>query len=65
MSPQHQTYHQIQSEDCVSLASLKQRNYSVHEIDSIVGRSASTISRELRRSASTSQYNSTAAQQSC
>ena len=65
MSPQPRTYRQLQPEDRVTLASLKQQNYSVREIASVLGRSASTISRELRRNASTAQYSSTAAQQSC
>jgi IS30 family transposase len=49
----------------VTLASLKQQNYSVREIARVLARSASTISRELRRNASAGQYSSAAAQQSC
>lgn len=66
MSPQPRTYRQLQPEDRVTLASLKQQNFSVREIASALGRSASTISRELRRNTSSAgQYSSTAAQQSC
>ena len=50
----------------VTLASLKQQNYSVREIASVLGRSASTVSRELRRNAcAADQYGSAAAHQSC
>ena len=59
------TYHQLQPEDRVTLASLKQQNFGVREIARMLGRSASTISRELRRNADAGQYGSTAAQQSC
>lgn len=65
MSPQPRTYRQLQPEDRVTLASLKQQNYSVREIARVLARSASTISRELRRNASAGQYSSAAAQQSC
>lgn len=65
MSPQPRTYRQLQPEDRVTLASLKQQNYSVREIASVLGRSASTVSRELRRNASTGHYGSAAAQHSC
>ena len=65
MSSQPRTYRQLQPEDRVTVASLQQQNYSVREIASVVGRSASTISRELRRNATAGQYSSTAAQQSC
>ena len=65
MSPQPRTYRQLQPEDRVTLASLKQQHYSVREIASVLGRSASTISRELRRNASMGQYSSASAQQSC
>lgn len=65
MSLQPRTYRQLQPEDRVTLASLKQQNYSVREIADVLGRLASTISRELRRNASTVQYSSMSAQQSC
>ncbi len=41
MSPQPRTYSQLQPEDRVTLASLKQQNCSVREIASVLGRSAS------------------------
>ena len=65
MSPQPRTYRQLQPEDRVTLASLRQQNCSVREIASVLGHSASTISRELRRNATDGQYSSTAAQQTC
>ena len=65
MSPQPRTYRQLQPEDRVTLASLKQQNYSVREIASVLGRSASTISRELRRNTGTDPYGSAAAHQCC
>lgn len=65
MSPQPRTYRQLQPEDRVTLASLNQQNYSVREIASVLGRSASTISRELHRNASAGQYSSSSAQHSC
>jgi IS30 family transposase len=43
MSPQPRTSRQLQPEDRVTLASLKQQNCSVREIASVLGRSASTI----------------------
>lgn len=49
MSPQPRIYRHLQPEYRVTLSSLKQHNYSVLEIASVLGRSASTISRELCR----------------
>jgi IS30 family transposase len=65
MLPQPRTYRQLQPEDRVTLASLKQQNYSVRAIASVLGRSASTISREVRRNACADQYGSVVAHQSC
>lgn len=65
MSPQPRTYRQLQPEDRVTLASLKQQHYSVRKIASVLGRSASTVSRELRRNASAGHYGSATAQHSC
>lgn len=65
MSPQPRTYRQLQPEERVTLASLRQQNYSVRQIASVLGRSASTISRELHRNAPAGQYSSTAVQQTC
>ena len=49
----------------MSLASLKQQNHGVRQIARVLGRSASTVSRELRRNACADQYGSAAAQQAC
>lgn len=65
MSRQLRTYSQLQPEDRVTLASLKQQNHSVREIARVLGRSASTVSRELRRNTRADQYGSVAAQQAC
>ena len=60
MSPQLRTYSQLQPKDRVTLVSLKQQN-SVREIASVLGRSASTVSRELRHNASAGHYGSATA----
>lgn len=65
MSPQSRIYRQLQLGDCVTLASLKQQDCSVSEITSVLDRSASTISRELCRNASTGHYGSATALHSC
>lgn len=54
-------YQQLQPEDRVTLASLTQQKYSIRAIGKVLGRSASTISRELRRNAQPSSYASTPA----
>lgn len=59
------SYSHLQPEDRVTLASLKQQNYSVRAMARVLGRPASTISRELRRNATGGQYGSAAAQQAC
>ena len=51
MSSRPRIYRQLQPEDRVTLASLRQQNHSVREIARVFGRSASTVSRELRRNA--------------
>lgn len=51
-------YHQLQPEDRVTIASLKQQNYSVRAIARQLHRSPGTISRELQRNASSSGYGS-------
>ena len=58
MSQQPRIYRQLQPEDRVTLASLKQQNYSVREIASVLSRSASTIAVNC---AATPQLASTAA----
>ena len=42
-------YRQLRYEERVKLAELKQNHYSIGKIASVLGRSKSTISRELRR----------------
>lgn len=44
-------YQQLQPEERVTLASLAQQKYSVRAMAQVLGRSPSTISRELRRNA--------------
>ena len=59
-SPCH--YHQLQPEDRVTIASLKQQNYSVRAIARQLRRSPTTISRELQRNSNPSGYGSAQAQ---
>jgi IS30 family transposase len=54
-------YQQLQPEDRVTLASLIQQKFTVREIALVLGRSPSTISRELLRNAQPAGYASTAA----
>ena len=54
-------YQQLQPEDRVTLASLIQQKYTVRDIALVLGRSPSTISRELLRNAQPAGYASTAA----
>jgi IS30 family transposase len=54
-------YQQLQPEDRVTLASLTQQRYSVRAMAQVLGRSPSTISRELRRNAQPAGYASTLA----
>lgn len=55
-------YHQLQPEDRVTIASLKQQNHSVRAIARQLQRSPATISRELQRNACPSGYGSAQAQ---
>lgn len=55
------SYQQLQPEDRVTLASLVQQQYSVRAMAQVLGRSPSTISRELRRNAQPAGYASTPA----
>ena len=59
-SPSH--YHQLQPEDRVTIASLKQQNYSVRAIARQLRRSPTTISRELQRNGNPFGYGSAQAQ---
>lgn len=64
MSASRSPYRQLQSEDRLTIASLLQQRYSVRGIARILGRCASTISREIaRNSVSVQGYASRPAQQ--
>ena len=66
MLPRPATYTQLQPEDRVTLASLKQQGLGIRAMASVLGRNASTISRELQRNtALTGRYGSALAQQAC
>ena len=54
-------YQQLQPEDRVTLASLAQQKYTVRGMAQVLGRSPSTISRELRRNAQPAGYASATA----
>lgn len=54
-------YRQLQPEDRVTLASLAQQKYSVRAMAHVLGRSPSTISRELRLNRQPTGYASTSA----
>ena len=58
-STTQRSYQQLQPEDRVTLASLVQQKYSIRAIAQVLGRSPSTISRELRRNALPTGYAST------
>jgi IS30 family transposase len=65
MRTSHKNYHQLQPEDRVTLASLKQQSYSIRAMARVLNRPPSTISRELRRNSTEGQYASVQAQQTC
>jgi IS30 family transposase len=66
MWPRPRTYIQLQLEDRVTLASLKQRGFGIRAMARVLDRSASTISRELQcNSTATGRYGSAHAQQAC
>jgi transposase, IS30 family len=56
------TYTHLQPEERITLASLKQQGYSLRSIAAFLGRSASTLSRELCRNAGPQGYTSRQAQ---
>ena len=58
-------YQHLQPEDRVTIASLRQQNFSIREIASQLGRAPATISRELRRNGCSSGYASSVAQSQC
>ena len=55
-TPSAMRYQQLQPEDRVTLASLVQQKYSVRGMAQILGRSPSTVSRELRRNSQPAGY---------
>ena len=55
-------YRQLQPEDRVTLAALRQQGQSLRQIGAVLGRSPGTLSRELRRNAKSGEYLSGAAQ---
>ena len=64
MSASRSPYSQLQPEDRLTIASLLQQRYSVRGIARVLGRCASTISREIARNSVSGQgYASTPAQQ--
>ena len=66
MQSTSKSYEQLQPEDRVTLASLRQQNVGVRAIARLLGRAASTISRELRRnSCHEGRYSSATAQRQC
>lgn len=56
---------QLQPEDRMTIASLKQQNYSIRQIGSMLQRSASTVSGELSRNSELGTFASVSVQQSC
>jgi transposase, IS30 family len=59
------SYQQLQPEDRMTLASLRQQNFSLRAIARVLGRAPSTISREIDRNASQGRYASVVAQRTC
>ena len=59
------SYKQLQPENRMTIASLKQQNYSIRQIADMLQRSALTVSRELSRNSELGNYTSVSAQQSC
>ncbi len=58
-------YTHLQPEDRLTLASLRQQGFSQRAIARLLGRSPSTICRELRRNSSSAGYTSKPAQATC
>lgn len=65
MQTPFKTYRQLQPEDRVTLASLRQQGRGIRAIAEVLGRSPSTISRELRRNACDALYASSTARVRC
>lgn len=55
-------YRQLQAEERVTLAALRQQGMSLRQIGAVLDRSPATLSRELRRNAQAGEYASRAAQ---
>jgi IS30 family transposase len=58
-------YKQLQPEDRMTIASLRQQNFSIRRIAMVLQRSPSTISREATRNSEQGTYASVSSQQSC
>jgi IS30 family transposase len=58
-------YQQLQSEDRMTIPSLRQQNFSIRRIAEVLERSPATVSRKLRRNSDEGVYASVSAQQSC
>ncbi len=58
------TYRQLQPEDRVTMAAMKQQNYSASAMARVLGRPVCTITRELKRNSTGASYASTQAQAS-
>jgi len=65
MHPTSPHYRHLQPEDRMTLASLKQQNYSIRAMARVLHRSPCTINRELSRNADASGYASSQAQKRC
>lgn len=58
-------FRQMQAEERVTLAALRQQGKSLRQIGEVLGRSAGSLSRELARNAQAGEYNSRSAQRVC
>ena len=59
------SYRHLKPKDRMTIASLRQQNFSQRDIAELIGCSASTISRELVRNAQGKTYDSQSAQRAC
>jgi IS30 family transposase len=55
-------YRQLQPEERVTIAALRQQNQSLRQIAVVLGRSPGTLSRELKRNSAAGAYSSSPAQ---
>jgi len=58
-------FRQMQAEERVTLAALRQQGKSLRQIGEVLGRSAGSLSRELERNAQAGEYSSRSAQRAC